>query len=204
MTSRNQASVPIMAARYVMESLSRLEFLAFCTLIIALVYTSITLAPDSLFLHPGFPPYFGVIGSSAFAVFFVALRLVPRRNLKFERLSLALFLGSMPIIYIWSALLHGDKAGVLVEVAGAFIFMGMAAWGLKRSTLPWMLALGIAAHGMAWDSWHHNHSTYMENWYPVGCFLIDVALAFVVVTQFKAHQTDITNRRKQIGQFRAL
>lgn len=190
MTSRNQTSVPIMVAKKAMESLSRLELLAFCALFIALAYTCITLAPDSLFLHPGIPPYFAVISSVVFAVFFVALRLMPRRNLKFERLSLALFLGSMPIIYIWSALLHEDKTGVLVETAGALIYMGLAVWGFKRSSSPSILPLGIAAHGMAWDIWHHNHSAYMDNWYPVGCFLIDIALAFVVVTQFKAHRAD--------------
>lgn len=187
MTSRTQASAPIMVARKVLDSVSRLEFLAFCVLFIVLAYTCITLAPGSLLLQAGIPPYFGVIGSFAFAVFFVGLRLMPRRNLKFERLSLALFLGSMPIIYIWSVLLHGDTTGVLVEVAGAFIFIGTAVWGFKRSTSPSMLALGIVAHGIAWDGWHHNHSAYMDNWYPVGCFLIDFALAFVVVTQLKAH-----------------
>lgn len=188
MTSRNQASIPMSVSRRVIDSLSRLEFLAFCTLLIAVAYTCITLAPDSLLLHPGIPPYFSMISCVIFTVFFVALRLMPLRNVQFERLSLALFLAYMPIIYIWSALLNGETTEVLAEIAGAFIFMGMAWWGFKRSSSPWILALGIAAHGVAWDSWHHNHSAYIDYWYPLGCLLIDIALAFVVVTQFKAHR----------------
>jgi len=188
MTRRDQMSVSmgLSLASKVMDGLSRMELLAFCMLFITIGYTYVNLAPESPFLHPVIPPYFSMINCVLFAVLFAIMRLMQRRNLKLERLLLAFFLGGMPVIYLWSALLQEDKSGVVVEVAGAFIFMGLAAWGFKRS--PLILGLGIVSHGMAWDIWHHNHSVYMENWYSVGCLIIDIALGFLVLTQLKAHQ----------------
>jgi hypothetical protein len=188
MTSRHQATTSFYVTHTFRTRMSLLEFTAFCGLIMAIAYTCIWLAPASPFLSPGIPPHFSMMSCVLFSIVYSGLRLMPQRKLNFERLSLTLFLGGMPIIYIWSALLHGHALGVFIEILGAFIFMGMAAWGFRRPSQPWILALGIAGHGLAWDSWHHNHSAYMENWYSLGCLLIDVALAFLVVTQFDAYR----------------
>lgn len=102
---------------------------------------------------------------------------------------LALFLGFMPIIYLWSALVQGDGAGVLVEVVGTFIFIGIAILGFMRSDSPLILGVGILMHGIGWDIWHHDHSVYVEGWYSIGCLVIDIALAFLVLTQLKAHRS---------------
>ena len=189
MTSLDQASATIgLVAEKILERLSRLEVLAFCALFISVAYTCITLAQEPPFLHPGLPHNFSMIYCVLFSVFFVAVRLMVRRKLSLERLSMAVFLGGMPFVYIWSALLHGEMIGVLVEVAGGFIFVGLAVWGFKGFTSPWMLGLGITAHGLAWDSWHHDHTVYIAYWYPMGCLLIDIALGFLVLTQWAAHQ----------------
>ena len=42
---------------------------------------------------------------------------------------------------------------------------------------PWLLAAGIAGHGLAWDSWHYlASSTYIPGWYSLGCLLVDAAI----------------------------
>lgn len=172
----------------IVDALSRMEFLAFLMLFFAVGYTWVNLAPEPLFEHPAIPTHFSIINSALFAVFYAAARILPKRRLELEKVSLALFLAGMPIIYLWSALIHVEGVGILVELAGVFIFIGIAAWGYIQSDSPLILCVGILMHGIGWDIWHHEHSAYVESWYSIGCLVIDIALSFLVLTQLKAHQ----------------
>jgi hypothetical protein len=51
-----------------------------------------------------------------------------------------------------------------------------------------ILGLGLAAHGLGWDLWHHGSSSYIASWYPSACLLVDLALGFLLVTQASMHQ----------------
>ncbi len=100
------------------------------------------------------------------------------RNVDRERQALTVFLAGMPIVYLLRGLLAGTSASAgwfWVECAGAMIFEALAWIGYRR--LPWLLAFGIVAHGMLWDSWHF-HSTYIPSWYALGCLLVDVGVGF--------------------------
>ena len=52
------------------------------------------------------------------------------------------------------------------------IFAVLAVAGLRGS--GWYLAVGIAAHGLAWDLWHHGRTTFIPDWYTIGCLIVDV------------------------------
>jgi hypothetical protein len=65
-----------------------------------------------------------------------------------------------------------------VELLGTIIFVALAVLGLKRS--PWFLAVGIVAHGLAWDTWHYRNSTYIPDWYATACLAVDLAFGAYV------------------------
>ena len=98
------------------------------------------------------------------------------RQIARERQTLALFLAAMPIVYLLRGLLSGISASAgwfWVEIFGALVFGALAWFGYRR--LPWLLAIGIVAHGVLWDSWHY-HSTYIPSWYALGCLIVDVGV----------------------------
>ena len=181
-------SMDLSLTNKVVDALSSMEFLAFFMLFVAIGYTWGNLAPEPLFSDPVFPTHFSIINCALFAVLFAVVRLLPKRRLKLERLSLALFLAGMPIIYLWSALIKVEGVGVLVELVGVFIFISIAAWGYIQSDSPLILCVGILMHGIGWDIWHPEHSVSIESWYSIGCLVIDIALSFLVLTQLKAHR----------------
>jgi hypothetical protein len=111
-------------------------------------------------------------------------RLAGTRGVAVERAWMALFLAGMPVVYVVSWMAHGEGGGWLaVEVAGLLLYAGLAVAGWRRS--PWLLAAGIAAHGLAWDAWHLAGSSYMPPWYALGCLLIDVGVAAYVATRIQ-------------------
>jgi hypothetical protein len=95
---------------------------------------------------------------------------------------LAGFLVGMPLVYVSRYLFAstGRMANYWfwVEVLGTIIFVALAVLGLKRS--PWFLAIGIVAHGLAWDIWHYRNSTYIPDWYATACLAVDLAFAAYV------------------------
>jgi hypothetical protein len=106
-----------------------------------------------------------------------------------ERRVLALFLAGMPLVYVASWLVTrgaGTGGGWLwVEIAGFPLYTALAILGIRRS--PWLLAAGIAAHGLAWDSWHYFTKTaYIPGWYAIGCFLVDIGLGIYIATRIPA------------------
>jgi hypothetical protein len=171
-----------------MEKLAKLEIPAFVGLFLAITYIFLKSAPESPMLHLGSPQYFAAFGAVVTGVVFFAIRFLIPRNLKLEKLVLALFLTSMPLIYLWSAFVAHDSSGIVLELIGVVIYSSLAIYGYQRSVL--ILSLGIAAHGIVWDLLHHNHSLYIENWYSLGCFVVDIAYGFLVLTQLKAHATN--------------
>jgi hypothetical protein len=121
------------------------------------------------------------VAASAAAVGYAGLRLLPNRQAICERLLLAGFLVGMPVIYIWAALRANDYGSALLESLGLIAFGSCAVVGFRRSML--LLGVGIAAHGLAWDAWHHGHAGYIEPWYPLACFIVDIALGLTVAIQ---------------------
>jgi hypothetical protein len=108
-----------------------------------------------------------------------------------ERNLLAGFLVGMPLVYVSRYLFAstGRMANYWfwVEVLGTIIFVALAVLGLKRS--PWFLAVGIAAHGLAWDTWHYRNSTYIPDWYATACLAVDLAFGAYVAARVPAYQS---------------
>jgi hypothetical protein len=132
----------------------------------------------------------GILAAGTIVLLLVT-RHLGRRGIVIERRVLALFLAGMPLIYVASWLVtRGAGAGngwLWVEIAGVPLYTALAVLGLTRS--PWLLAAGIAAHGVAWDSWHYFASTgYIPSWYAIGCFLVDVGLGVYIATRIPARQ----------------
>ena len=171
-----------------MKTFAVLEPLAFVVLFATLIYAWFGLAPSSPFASLDDPENTALIAAVIASIALLGLRLLPQRLRDLERLIPAVFLAAMPLIYLWGALRTPNTGpeNVWLEVLGLVIFASLAIWGHWRSDL--IVALGIAAHGLTWDAWHHGFS-YIQNWYAVGCLIIDVALAFLLVAQFLAKQS---------------
>lgn len=108
-------------------------------------------------------------------------------GIKFERILLALFLAGMPIVYVasWFAVEHEHASHwLLVELGGLPIYITLAVLGLTRS--PWLLAAGITAHGLAWDTWHIAGSDYIPSWYAIGCLMADIGIGAYVAVRIPA------------------
>jgi hypothetical protein len=111
------------------------------------------------------------------------------RAMNFERTWLAVFLVGMPLVYVMGWFVARDHAAsswMWVELLGLAIYAAFAVLGLKNS--PWFLVIGIAGHGLAWDSWHYKNSAYTPNWYAVACFLVDITLAAYVALRVPAYR----------------
>jgi len=115
-------------------------------------------------------------------------RFLGARGIAIERIVLALFLAAMPVVYLLRWLLNRDGAGnewLWLELLGFVVYGALAVLGLKVS--PWYLAVGIAAHGAAWDIWHYFiEETYMPHWYAIACLLVDVGLGLYVAARIPA------------------
>jgi hypothetical protein len=131
--------------------------------------------------------------AAIFAVLTIAVlsitRLFGARGIVIERIWVALFLAGMPAVYIvrWLATDGGgtSHAWLAVEVAALPIYGGLAAFGLRRRS--WLIPIGIAAHGLAWDWWHWRPpSPYIPAWYAIGCLLVDVSLAIYLAVRLPA------------------
>jgi len=98
----------------------------------------------------------------------------------YEKRLLCVVLAAMPLVYLESGVIHGAGKWLALEAVGLLVFAAWAWLGYRRD--PWVLALGLAAHGITWDSWHHG-SHYIASWYAVACLIIDLGLAAYVVLQ---------------------
>jgi len=132
-------------------------------------------------------------------VLMLTATLLSGRFISVERTALSMFLAGMPLVYLARGWLFGGvgPGGWLwMEGAGMLVF-GALAW-LGHSRSPWILALGIAAHGMLWDSWHFP-SAYIPSWYALGCLLVDVGLGLYVAVRMSAWRCHSTNNARSGG-----
>jgi hypothetical protein len=113
------------------------------------------------------------------AVMFV-LRTRGKRGAQLEKGLLCVFLACMPWIYLESGLRHDGGGWLIVESAGQLAF-AVWAWLAYARRTEW-LAAGILAHGVLWDSWHHD-SHYIAGWYAVACLIVDVGLAAYIALE---------------------
>ena len=168
-----------------MRTLAELGTLALAGLLTGLVMTSIPSWNDALTDSC----HWGAIFACVTIVILSATRWLGPRAIRFERLWSALFLAGMPLIYITRWLIAGgggtSATWLGVEIAGLPLYAGLAAIGLRGS--PWFIVAGIAAHGLAWDSWHwHPSSSYVPSWYAVGCMVVDLGLSLYLATRVAA------------------
>ena len=122
------------------------------------------------------------LAAGATIVLLALTRLAGPAGVAVERAFIALFLAGMPVVYVVSWMTHGTGgAWLAVELLGLLLYGGLAVAGWRHA--PWLLAAGVAAHGIAWDAWHLAGSSYMPHWYALGCLIIDVGLAAYVSTR---------------------
>lgn len=162
------------------------ERVAFALLIAQLVTTA-ALVPDWSPARLGEPVYQASWASVATTVGLIAMRGVGPRTIGTERLLLALFLGGMPIVYITSWLLSPQTGWLPIELIGAAIFCSLAWLGVSR----WAgyLAAGILLHGVAWDLWHHGRTTFIPDWYTIGCLIADLGIGLYAALRLPAFAT---------------
>lgn len=111
------------------------------------------------------------------------------RGANFERKLFAAFLAGMPIIYVTRYFATTGPmidSSLCLELLGVVVFAAPAVLGLKRS--PWFLAIGIPAHGLAWDSWHYHNSSYIPDWYAILCLIVDVAYGAYAIARIPAYR----------------
>ena len=146
---------------------------------------ALLLVPDLSLAVLGQPAFGAVIGAALTLTLVVVLRGRGRRGSALERSAFAIFLALMPTVYVVSRLRFGGSLQWLwLELLGQGLFAVLALVGARRS--PWILAAGIAGHGLLWDSWHHGRTPFMLDWYAVACLIVDVGWGFYVATQVRA------------------
>jgi hypothetical protein len=126
------------------------------------------------------PCALATLAFAAILIFFWVNFVLEKYGLKAELRWSAGALCGMPIVYIAKYVvstrsLSASDGSPRLELLAVALF-GSLGW-LGLTTFPWILAAGIAAHGIVWDSWHRGNSPYIPNWYAVGCFRIDVAFS---------------------------
>ncbi len=178
MNTMTQSTAPTFGSARLLEALSFAAL--FAQLVIAM-----WIVPEWSLRHLPEPVYLATMSSVVVAVLIVGLRL-RAKGTEAERLLLALFLGGMPLVYVSSWVLAA-QAGIgqlVIELAGVAIFGSLAYLGLKRS--PWFLVGGIVAHGLVWDLAHHGHSSFVPDWYALGCLVADVGVGVYAAAQVSA------------------
>jgi hypothetical protein len=154
-------------------------------LVVMGVCTGLTLAmvPGEVLARPAGPPAQAIYG---FLLTLVALGLFRAfRRPRSERVWLAMLLALMPVVYIRTGLMQDPPANLTIQLVGFALFTGLAIGGLFHS--PWLLVLGLLAHGLAWDIWHLD-GTVVPRWYALACVLVDVGLAAYAATRVAAWQ----------------
>ena len=168
-----------------MANLKKLEPVAFVLLFIVLCYALVVLAPHSG-LHDSMAETLAGGATVAVALAFASTPAAAEAPLELGAVDLRRLLAAMPCIYLAAALKRGSSSDIAIELVGVPVFVGLAVFGYYKSFL--VLGLGIAAHGLGWDLWHHGSASYIANWYPFACLLLDLALGFLVLTQASVHQ----------------
>jgi hypothetical protein len=87
-------------------------------------------------------------------------------------------------VYVGFAVADGRPRVIAVESSVAFAFVVVAATAVTGS--PWLLVIGLAAHGVK-DLWQHR-SHYVANtrWWPPFCMVVDWVVAAIIVGEIAA------------------
>jgi hypothetical protein len=150
--------------------------------------------------HLGEPTFLAGVSGVLTSLALIALRWLDVPRWPIERALLALFLGGMPFVYVASWMVAPQPGWLPVELLGVAIFVPLALLGWWRS--PWFLAGGIAAHGLMWDLWHFGHSSYIPDWYAIGCLVADVGIgvyAATTILQLPAEASGPARGRRRSG-----
>ena len=96
----------------------------------------------------------------------------------------ALGLALIASVYIGFAVADGRPAVIAVESSVASIFVIVAAAAVTGS--PWLLVLGLTAHGLK-DLWQHRRR-FVENtrWWPPFCLVVDWVAAGAIAVEIAA------------------
>ncbi len=124
------------------------------------------------------PCLWAAIGALNTLLCLIIIRWLPSSSQWLEPLTVALFLAGMPLVYVARYVLFSQDLGrdvLAVEVLGLALFVPLAGLGFRR--WPWLLVLGIAGHGLAWDLWHLHGYAHIPHWYARACLYLDLALA---------------------------
>ncbi len=91
----------------------------------------------------------------------------------------ALGLTLIAAIYIGFAVADGRPRVIAVECGVAAVFVVVAAIGVTGPA--WLLAAGLAGHGLK-DMWQHRtHYVANTRWWPPFCAAVDVVVAAILV-----------------------
>lgn len=146
---------------------------------------ALLLVPDLTLESLKNPAESAAVGTCFTFTVVVVLRGLGRRGSRMEQYLFAIFLGVMPLVYIQSRIfLGGSMEWLYLEIVGLVIFGALAVLGLVVS--PWFTVVGLAAHGLGWDSWHPGRAAFMPSWYAGACLSIDLGWAIYAATQVQA------------------
>jgi hypothetical protein len=96
----------------------------------------------------------------------------------------ALGLALIASIYIGFAVADGRPAVIAVEGTVASVFVVVAGAAVTGS--PWLLVLGLAAHGLK-DLWQHRHQFVANTrWWPPFCLVVDWVAATIIIIEIIA------------------
>ena len=119
------------------------------------------------------PAFWAVIGAVVVFTRLLLWRVRGRQGSRAELWTLAGFLALMPTVYLLS--LIGSEAGsrwLLIEIGGQVVFAALAVAAVRIH--PLLLGLGIMAHGLLWDGWHHGRAGFIPDWYTTACLIVDL------------------------------
>lgn len=151
------------------------------------------------------PSYSAGIGTFVIYTWLVAAPGTRLHRPRWEKGLMTAFLAIMPVAYVNSLLV--TRAGLCVgaagvgapesigagwlplELAGIPVFGALAWIGARR--VPWVLPVGVMAHGLLWDSWHIGRAPFMPDWYSIACLIIDVGWGFWALGRLSAWRADV-------------
>lgn len=150
------------------------------------------------------PSYSAGIGTLLIYTWLVAAPGTRLHRPRWEKTLMTVFLVAMPVAYVNSLLLTRagcclDTPGVgapesigagwlPLELAGIPVFAALAAIGARRA--PWLLGVGVMAHGLLWDSWHIGRAPFMPDWYSIACLIVDVGWGLWALGRVRAWRED--------------
>ena len=171
-------------------TMKRIEWTTYAIAVAANLYVIRSL-PESPFHHLLEPTYLASLSSIVVVLVLGASRFAARGR-RIDRQIFALFLGGMPVVYAWAAILRGDTLDLAVETIGILVFGGLAIVGYRRG--PWLLGAGIVAHGLAWDAWHHGRSAFIADWYSMGCLIVDLGIGLYALARLTPRSRSLSSR----------